>query len=192
MTHIHHDSSNGFQRRLLCESSASFSINAPTSMIDITEWLFTLGDEEYINCTPRSKAHLSAGFTRTPDGRRMSINVEDIGGALIVEHYVEDISEKLHCRVHSISDNLIGREYTKTEVVWELVADHKGDGYHDFTNNVWVWTTPNYDRYMEAHRIPYEEARHDYQSAVSVHNAEETPFFAASIERLALRAKALS
>ncbi|BBX61771.1 hypothetical protein MSAS_09450 [Mycobacterium saskatchewanense] len=176
-----------FERRILCESSAKFTINAPSSLIDITDWLYTLGDQEYINCTPRSKAHLAAGTTTTPDGRRMSINVEDIGGVLIVEHYVEDISEKLHCRVHSISDNLVGREYTATEVVWELIAEPKGDDYHEFTNNVWVWTTPSYDRYLDAHRMPYEDARHDYQRAVELHNAEETPFFAASIERRALR-----
>jgi hypothetical protein len=176
-----------FERRILCESAAKFHINAPTPTIDITEWLYTLGDLEYINCTPISRAHLSAGFTRTPDGKRMSINVEDIGGALIVEHYVEDISEKLRCRVHSISDLLIGREYTTTEVVWELIAEHKHGDHHEFTNNVWVWTTEKYDQYLEAHRIPYEEARHAYQVAVAAHNAEETPYFAASIERHALR-----
>lgn len=176
-----------FERRILCESSAKFHINAPTSKIDITAWLFTLGDLEYINCTPRSRAHLSAGFTHTPDGKRMSINIEDIGGALIVEHYVEDISEKLHCRVRSISDLLIGREYTTDEVVWELIAEHKEGDHHEFTNNVWCWTTEKYDQYLEAHRIPYEVARHNLQQAVAAHNAEETPFFAESIERHALR-----
>ncbi|BAQ16659.1 hypothetical protein [Methyloceanibacter caenitepidi] len=175
-----------FERRILCESSAKFHINAPTSKIDITEWLFTLGDREYMDCTPISHAHLSAGFTHTPEGKRMSINVEDIGGALIVEHYVEDISEKLHCRVHSISDLLFGREYTTDEVIWELIAEHKEGDYHEFTNNVWCYTTPDYDRYLEAHRIPYEAARHNFQLAVEAHNAEETPYFAASIERHAL------
>jgi hypothetical protein len=176
-----------FQRRLLCKSTATFYITAPTSSIDITEWLFTLGDQEYIDCTPLSGAHLSARFTTTPGGKRMSINVEDIGGALIVEHYVEDISEKLHCRVHSISDLLIGREYTTDEVVWELIAEHKGGDYHEFTNNVWCWTTAKYDQYLADHQIPYDVARDQFQTAVAAHNAEETPFFAASIERHALR-----
>ncbi len=178
-----------FQRRILCASTAKFHINAPTSKIDIIDWLYSLGDQEYIDCTPQSGAHLSAGFTTTPDGRRMSINVEDIGGACIVEHYVEDIGEKLHCRVHSISDILIGREYITDEVVWELVAEHQGGDLHTFTNNVWCWTTEKYDRYLEAHQISYDAAREAFQIAVAAHNAEETPFFAASIERHALRQK---
>lgn len=180
-----------FEERILAECTAKFEINAPSEKIDVTDWLYTLGDLEYINCTPRSRAHLSAGFTHTPDGRRMSINVEDIGGALIVEHYIEDISEKLHCRVQSISDLLIGREYTTTRVTWELIARHIQGDHHEFTNNVWVWTTEKYDQYLEAHRIPYDEARYNYQRAVDAHNAEETPFFAASIERHALRKRKL-
>jgi hypothetical protein len=40
---------------------------------------------------------------------------------------------------------------------------------------------------MEAHRIPFEAARHGFQAAVDAHNAEETPFFAAAIERKALK-----
>jgi hypothetical protein len=38
---------------------------------------------------------------------------------------------------------------------------------------------------MEAHGVPYEDVRHKFQTAVDAHNAEETPFFAAGIERKA-------
>ncbi len=117
----------------------------------------------------------------------MSINVEDVGGALIVEHYVETISEKLHCRVVSTSDLLIGREYSTALVTWELIATPAEGDHHEFVNNVWIHTTEKYDAYMEAHRIPFEAARHAFQAAVDAHNAEETPFFAAAIERKALK-----
>jgi len=99
-----------FTPRLLAESTSKFYVDAPTEDIDVTDWLFNIDDLEYINCTPHSKAHLAAGFTHSPDGKRMSINVEDIGGALIVQHYHEAICEKLHCRIVSTSDLLIGRE----------------------------------------------------------------------------------
>ncbi len=182
--------SNGsFEPRLLAQSTSEFHINAPTADIDITDWLFNVGDLEYIDCTPRSRSHLSAGFTRAPDGKRMSINVEDVGGALIVEHYVEDVSEKLHCRVQSTSDLLFGREYTTAHVTWELIATPEAGRRHKFTNNVWIHTTEKFEQYMEAHRIAYEEARHNFQQAVDAHNAEETPFFAAGIERKALSKK---
>ena len=93
-------SAAGFTPRLLAHSTFKSKIVAPTADIDITDWLFNIDELEYNNCTPRSKAHITAGFTHAPDGKRLSINVDFVAGALIVEHYVEDISEKLRCRVH--------------------------------------------------------------------------------------------
>ncbi|MCU1258570.1 MAG: hypothetical protein JWO80_1455 [Bryobacterales bacterium] len=177
--------STDFTPRLLVQSTAKFHIDAPTADIDVTDWLFNVDELEYINCTPYSKAHLSAGLTHSPDGKRMSINVEDVGGALIVEHYHEGISEKLHCRVVSTSDLLIGREYTTAHVIWELIATPVNGVHHEFVNNVWVHTTEKFEQYMEAHGAPYEGVRQNFQTAVDAHNAEETPFFAAAIERKA-------
>ncbi len=176
-----------FEERILAECTAKFEINAPSEKIDVTDWLYTLGDLEYINCTPRSRAHLSAGFTHTPDGRRMSINVEDIGGALIVEHYIEDISEKLHCRVKSVYTLLMNNVFTTVHVIWELIAEHKEGDYHEFTDNVWVHTTKEFEEFLVSQKIPYEEARKNFQAGVDAHNAEEAPEFAASIQRLALK-----
>jgi hypothetical protein len=34
----------------------------------------------------------------------MALNIEEIGSSLTVQHYVEDIAEKQHCRVISTSD----------------------------------------------------------------------------------------
>ena len=65
----------------------------------------------------------------------MSINVETIGGSLMVQHYVEDISKR--------------------------------------------------DR-----GIPFESAKQSLAASAPAHNAQETPFFAASIEKKALEAKA--
>ncbi len=172
--------------RILAESSAHFHINAPTALIDITDWAFNVPEHEYNACTPVSRAHVSAGYTTSPDGKRMSINVEDIGGAFITEHYNEDISEKLRCRLVSISTLLIGRTYTTAKVTWELIANHTKGDHHEFTNNVWVHTTEKYDQYLESLRIPFEEARHHFQKAIEAHNAEETPFFAGFIEKKAL------
>ena len=178
-----------FTPRLLAQGTAHFHINAPTEDIDITEWVFSCGDQEYIDCTPVSRAHLSAGFTTSPTGGRMSLNIEYIGGALICEHYNEVIGEKLHCKLESISDNIYNGVFTTTHVIWELIAKHIEGDHHEFTNNVWVHTTEKYEQYLEAHRIPYEVARHAYQEALDAHNREETPFFAAAIERRALLKK---
>jgi len=46
-------------------------------------WLYSLPTEEYKRCSPD---HIAAGATFTDDGTRMSINVEMIGGSLLVQN----------------------------------------------------------------------------------------------------------
>jgi hypothetical protein len=65
----------------LVQSSFSATINAPIEKVDIPSWCFTLPESEYQACSP---AHYAAGSTTAPDGRRMSINVEVLGGSMIV------------------------------------------------------------------------------------------------------------
>ena len=79
----------------LVNSSFSAIVNAPIEKIDIHTWCFSLPEAEYQSCSP---AHVSAGVTTAPDGRRMSINVEILGGSPMVQHYVEEISERDHLR----------------------------------------------------------------------------------------------
>jgi hypothetical protein len=79
----------------LVQSSFSATINAPIEKVDIPSWSFTLPESEYQSSSP---AHCSAGATTAPDGRRMSINVEILGGSPIVQHYIEEIGEPDHLR----------------------------------------------------------------------------------------------
>ena len=93
----------------LVQSSFSATINAPMEKVDIPSWCFTLPESEYQSCSP---AHVSAGSTTAPDGRRMSINVEVLGGSMIVQHYVEEIGQPDHLRLVSASDVFeIGRAH---------------------------------------------------------------------------------
>jgi len=184
MSMTHHDD---FTPRLLAQSTMTSEIIAPTVDIDITDWLFHIDEFEYNNCTPKSKAHISAGFTHAPDGRMMSINVEFVAGALFVQHYVEDVSEKLRCRVKSVSTLLINNAFTTVGVTWELSAAPKDNDRHAFSNNVRVHTTREFEALMKAQNIPYDELRKDVQAGVDAHNAEEAPEFAASIARKALK-----
>ena len=84
----------------LVNSSFSAIINAPIEKVDIPSWCFTLPESEYQACSP---AHFSAAVTTGADGRRMSINVEVIGGTVIVQHYVEESAEPDHLRLVSHS-----------------------------------------------------------------------------------------
>jgi hypothetical protein len=181
-----------FKPRLLAQSTANSKIIAATSAIDVTDWLFHIDELEYTNCTPKSKAHIAAGFTHAPDGKMMSINVEYIAGALFVQHYVEDISEKLRCRVKSTSTLLMNNAFMKVGVVWEVVVKPTQGDVHELSNNVWIHTTPEFEAFLEAAHIPYEEIHKGVQAAVDGHNAEEAPEFAASIGRKALKHNAAS
>ena len=57
----------------IVDSSFTAIINAPIGKIDIPTWCFSLPEREYQGCSP---AHIAAGFTTAPDGKRMSVNVE--------------------------------------------------------------------------------------------------------------------
>lgn len=87
---------------LLAESEYTSTIDAPIEALDLTEWVFTLADDEYQRC---ATAHIAAGASTDQVGKRVSINVEKVGN-LIISHYNEDVSEKDHCRVVSTSDVL--------------------------------------------------------------------------------------
>lgn len=101
----------------LVESSFSARINAPIEKVDIPSWCFSLSESEYKGCSP---AHCSVGATTSPDGRRMSINVEILGGSPMVQHYVEEIGERDHLRLVSISDIFTPTGRINMGVIWDL------------------------------------------------------------------------
>src|SRR5262245_17073315 len=108
------------ENEMLVESSFSAIINAPIEAVDIPSWCFTLPESEYQSCSP---AHCSAGATTAPDGRRMSINVEIIGGSLMVQHYVEEFAEHSHLKLVSNSDVFTQTGRTKICVIWDLMSE---------------------------------------------------------------------
>ncbi len=125
-------------QRLLDQSSAKASIHAAFESIDIPKWLFTIADAEYQKC---SMSHLAAGSSISADGKRMSLNVEHVG-ILMVQHYVEDIAERHHCRVVSTTDLFFpetGR--TTCQVTWELIATPVGSDSAQLENIVLIHTT---------------------------------------------------
>ena len=66
----------------LVNSSFSSTLQVPIEQVDLPKWCFSMSEAEYQSCSP---AHVSAGVTTAPDGRRMSINVEVIGGSPMVQ-----------------------------------------------------------------------------------------------------------
>lgn len=168
---------------VMADTRTSAIINAPMTSIDVTEWVFTLTDSEYRAC---SKDHVSAGVSRAPDGRRMSINVEHVG-RLIVQRYVEDKAERDHCRLLSTSTTFGPsiNDRGSAEVIWEFYLERIDAETTRFTNYVRSTATEGWSEELKREGVTLEQAQERNQAVVSAHNEEETPLFAADIERKA-------
>jgi hypothetical protein len=168
----------------IVKSSFTATINAPVEKIDLPEWCFSLSEKEYQECSP---AHITAGFTTAPDGRRMSINVEIIGGSLMVQHYVETLGHKDHLILESISDVFTPTGRTTIQVLWEMSVKAIDGERCEFTNHVWTKATDEFTAFLGRQGIPFDVFRAQREPMSIAHNRSETPLFAASIERAAMR-----
>ena len=167
---------------LLSHSKVTALINAPIEQIDIAEWLFNLPDAEYQRC---SKAHIAAGSSRTVENEPMSINVEMIGAALVIQHYVATEYGRDYCRMLSVSETITARGRSKVQVLWELKAERFTNDSCIYTNEIRANATPEFLGFIAEHNIPLAEAAKERQAASDAHNLEETPNFAKSIENKA-------
>jgi hypothetical protein len=82
-------------------SAYSAVIDAPIELVDIATWLLNLPDAEYQRCAPPD--HIAGGSTTTDDGRRMSINVEQIGTALVIQHGRLRLPSRRTSRAHRLT-----------------------------------------------------------------------------------------
>ena len=98
--------------RRLSDSTVTAIMHVPLEKVNIAEWLLTLADAEYQRC---SHADIAAGTSTTDNGRTMSINVETIGDALVVQHYLAKVKEAALCRMVSISDVISKNGRTKVK-----------------------------------------------------------------------------
>jgi hypothetical protein len=165
-------------------------IHAAAESIDLTDWLFTLKDHEYQAC---SEAHIACGASVSEGGKRVSLNVEMISNNLLVQHYEEDIGERHHCRVNSISDSFPGSGRTKLGIIWELKVEGLTADSCTFSNRVIVSFTTEFLAMLEnAGIFDLEPIKTGMHVNVAVHNREETPLFARDIEGKALAGKWLT
>ncbi len=105
----------------------------------------------------------------------------------MVQHYVEVLAEKHHLVLESVSDLFTPSGRTKIIVMWELSVKPNGDGKCEFTNRVRSRATDEFSEFLDRQGIPFDVFRTQRQPMSIAHNKGETPFFAASIERYALR-----
>ena len=74
-------------------------------------------------------------------------------------------------------------------VTWELSVKAIDGGRCEFTNRVQSFATDEMMAFLDRQGIPFEVFRTQRQPMSIAHNKGETPLFAASIERFALRSQ---
>lgn len=167
----------------LSHSVVTAVINAPIEKVNIADWLLNLPDAEYQKC---SVNHIAAGTTTTYDGQPMSINVETIGDALVIQHYVATVHQADYCRMLSVSDTITKNGRSKVQVLWELKAKAIDASTTEYTNEIHATATPEFLDFIKEHGVTLAQAAASRQAASDAHNHEETPLFAKSIEHKAL------
>ncbi|NCD68666.1 hypothetical protein [Mucilaginibacter agri] len=167
----------------LSHSVVTAVINAPIEKVNIADWLLNLPDAEYQRC---STQHIGAGISSTYDGQPVSLNVETIGDALMIQHYVAVVHQPDYCRMLSISDAITKNGRTKVQVLWELKAKAIDANTTEYTNEIHATATPEFFEFIKEHGVTLEQAHASRQAASDTHNREETPLFAKSIEKKAL------
>jgi hypothetical protein len=168
----------------LAEFSFTATINVPTEKVGLPAWIFGLADDEYQRCSP---AHVATGATHSPDGRRVAINVEVLGGSILVSHFKEEITDKHHVRLTSVSDSFTLTGRTTLHVIWDMSVKAIDPNKCEFTNYVHSRPTEEFLEFLAKQGIPFEQFKQARQPVSAAHNRQETPLFAASIERAALK-----
>jgi hypothetical protein len=170
---------------ILVQSSSTATIHVPIEKIDIPSWLFALTDEEYQEC---SAAHIAGAATQAPDGKRISINVELVGPGLMVQHWTEEIAEKQHSYLASISDMFVQGERAVVQLTWDMTVKPLSKTSCEFTDTITLFETPDYVAFAQKSGMPTVQMKEGVRKAIDAHNADETPNFAESIEKKALSA----
>ncbi|MFF1475040.1 hypothetical protein EDD90_10622 [Streptomyces sp. Ag109_O5-1] len=167
---------------VLSDSTENVVINAPVEKIHLGKWLTQLTDAEYQACAVPD--HRACGWSKNADGDLVSINVEVIGGALMIQHYVAEVLEPHHCRLVSLSETQSPDGWQYVQVIWDLSVTPLDSGRATFTNKVLGRPTRSFLENLKERGIPFEQVVEERQAAVARHNALEAPHYAASVERV--------
>ena len=164
----------------LFETVCETPINKPKEAFNLHDWVFTLSDKDY---QATARGHIGAGSSIHTDGTQTSVNVESVGGNLLVQHYVAEVKEPDYVKMVSMSDLwLMKLVHVVVKVTWEMRLISVSDNECKFQNTVLV-EHPNFIM-----KILSALALGGY--FVRKHNEEETPLFAQNLYKRTFKANA--
>ena len=145
-------------------------IDAPKEAFNLHDWVFTLSDKDYQST---ARGHIGAGSSIHTDGTQTSVNVESVGGGLLVQHYVAEVKEPDHVKMVSLTDLYLAPFIRIViKVTWEMRLIAVSDNECKFQNTVLV-EHPNFIIRALSSVLG--------GSFVGRHNIEETPLFAENL-----------
>tara|TARA_B100002052_G_scaffold281687_1_gene290981 strand:- start:1192 stop:1704 length:513 start_codon:yes stop_codon:yes gene_type:complete len=151
----------------ICEAP----INAPKEAFNLHDWVFTLSDKDYQST---SRGHIAAGSSIHTDKTQTSVNVESVGGNLLVQHYVSEVKQPDYVKMVSQSDLwMLKLIHVVVKVTWEMRLITVSENECKFQNTVLV-EHPNFIM-----KIITTLGLAGY--FVRKHNEEETPLFAQNL-----------
>jgi hypothetical protein len=114
--------------------SSQAVIDHPADRIDLAQWLSTMTDREYQAC---SRAHRAAGTFRE-GGTFGMVNVESVGGQLLVQHYLAKEAAADRVLMHSPETRVYVLHVVpaKIEVIWTLEVKPRDAKSANFTCTV--------------------------------------------------------
>src|SRR5262245_46932182 len=98
--------------------SSQTVIDHPADRIDLAQWLSTMSDRDYQDC---SRGHRAAGTFRER-GTFGMVNVESIGGHLLIQHYLAEKAAPDKVVMHSKDTSVYVMHILPAtiEVIWTL------------------------------------------------------------------------
>ena len=165
-------------------SSFGHVVHAPVGSVDLVDWLANLTSGEYRRLC--AGPHIAAGTSPGEDGGQVWIQVEIIGGTLLVHQYVGELIDPRGCRMASVSDVFTAAGRTTVRVLWELGVEPLDEQSCEYVNGLTAVSSDEFLSFIDTRGIGIEAAGSAYTEALEAHNALETASIAASIERRVL------
>ena len=153
-------------------TSCEAVIGYPVDHIDLAGWLAHLSDRDYQACSPGHRA----GGTFREGGTFGSINVESVGGHLLIQHYLAAKSAPRHLVMYSRNTRVYVLHLVPAtiEVIWTLEVEPRTVASAVFRCSVEARIPPPLSIFAALALLPMFLRRHVQA---------ETPLFARDIAR---------
>ena len=159
------------QYKTLFQTVCEAPIKAPAEAFNLHDWVFTLSDKDY---QTTASGHIAAGASIHNDGTQTSVNVESVGGNLLVQHYVAEVKQPDYVKMVSFSDLwLMKLVHVVVKVTWEMRLISVSESECKFQNTVLVEHPHFIMKVLSAVALG--------GFFVRKHNEEETPLFAQNL-----------